>query len=187
MDIDLDDTHAIYDHLDHDGLIAHSNQLALELAQAQEQIAMLRPSVWSFALLMEQRLRANDHKGGWDACEPRDLMEGILEELDELQRCDPHDPNIAYEAADMANYAMMYTDNSFHLFKAPVLVEQCIASFSRKIQKATLLHERQRWAAICERVLNQKNEDGVYFYEDEDSAIAIAAIKEQGLIRLLVN
>ena len=44
----------------------------------------LRPSVQAFAVEMEQKLRENDYKGGWDDCEPSHLLGRLLNEVAEL-------------------------------------------------------------------------------------------------------
>lgn len=83
--------------------------------------ADLRPEVLKFACLMEQKLRENDHKGGWrdDSCDA--LLDRLREETLELQdACDLHTSfasvgarnNLALEAADVANFAMMIADNA---------------------------------------------------------------------------
>lgn len=75
-----------------------------------------RPVVQWFAKQMEQALRKNDHKGGWDKCDPYDLLERLREESDELHEAiGPSGrmfPGLAViaEAADVANYAMMIAD-----------------------------------------------------------------------------
>lgn len=68
--------------------------------------------VW-FAEEMEKKLRENDHKGGWDGCDPWGLIVRTYEELGEL--CDAYtsgeDPDtVIREAADVANFAMMVAD-----------------------------------------------------------------------------
>ena len=81
----------------------------------------LRPEVAAFALAMEERLRANDHKGGWKRCSQRYLFNGILGELHELHAAWDLEPGagelrfmrasrIRAEAADLANYSMMLAD-----------------------------------------------------------------------------
>lgn len=49
-----------------------------------------RPEVEKFADLMEERLRVNDHKGGWNECAPHWLLMRMLEEAAEvLQELEP--------------------------------------------------------------------------------------------------
>jgi NTP pyrophosphatase (non-canonical NTP hydrolase) len=87
---------------------------------------VLRPSLQRFAELMEKTLRENDHKGGWENMSTSSIMRRIDEELGELKdariimehaaftrsttfaaRC----RQVAKEAADVANFAMMLADN----------------------------------------------------------------------------
>jgi hypothetical protein len=91
----------------------------------------LRPEVEAFAQLMEQKLRENDHKGGWDDCDVDWLLTRMDEESRELAKCrfeearaivgvgpymitregrDAARRNIGAEAADVANFAMMIAD-----------------------------------------------------------------------------
>lgn len=77
-----------------------------------------RPVVQAFAQRMESKLRANDHRGGWDSESTEWLLARLYEEVAELalelNRYD--DPpatrasRIAHEAADVANFAMMLAD-----------------------------------------------------------------------------
>ena len=75
-----------------------------------------RPEVLAFAVLMELKLRYNDHKEPWAGLgivELKRLMAIEVEELDDASDGDPDDDsdNIALEAADVANFAMMIADN----------------------------------------------------------------------------
>ena len=80
----------------------------------------LRPEVQTFAMAMEDRLRANDHKGGWDNEFPQRLIERCREELgeldvaiDEIRANGPNEERLAsvlMEAADVGNFAMMVED-----------------------------------------------------------------------------
>ena len=81
----------------------------------------IRPEAHIFALAMEERLRSNDVKGGWEHLTPTLLLSRLLEEAGELAREIRHleevDPtpeeamSVRKEAADVANYAMMIADN----------------------------------------------------------------------------
>ena len=80
-------------------------------------MARLRESVQWFAELMENKLRENDYKGGWDNENIYWLWERLRDESSELlaaidaTRDLYADPiNIALEAADIANFAMMIAD-----------------------------------------------------------------------------
>jgi hypothetical protein len=84
----------------------------------------LRPEVAAFARLMEQKLRENDHKGGWDQESKHWLLGRLKEETSELDNaiCDWACTKIGSqgereatvvvgrEAADVANFAMMIAD-----------------------------------------------------------------------------
>jgi hypothetical protein len=77
-----------------------------------------------FAQLMEKKLRANDHKDGWEDCPDESLMRMLRDEVEELEEalhisC-PHcgremkpafGENVLSETADVANFAMMIADN----------------------------------------------------------------------------
>ena len=74
---------------------------------------ILRESVSRFACVMEGVLRDNDHKGGWDDCEPGWLLRRMGQELAELRRaygrratCE----EVRKECADVANFAMMLAE-----------------------------------------------------------------------------
>lgn len=69
----------------------------------------LRPSVKRFAEVMESKLRVNDHRGGWDNCNSQWLLAKVMEELGELLQAQMP-AEIAEEAADAANYLMMYVE-----------------------------------------------------------------------------
>lgn len=84
-----------------------------------------RPEVQRFAVLMEQALRDNEHRGGWDGCDADWLLTRLDEEARELHACktqaaqesagDGHwlrdvRRQIADEAADVGNFAMMVAD-----------------------------------------------------------------------------
>jgi NTP pyrophosphatase (non-canonical NTP hydrolase) len=78
----------------------------------------LRPAVRAFAEAMERKLRANDHKSGWEDMAPQTLLLKLnaearelrfeVEGADELERETPR--LIRDEAADVANMAMMIAD-----------------------------------------------------------------------------
>jgi NTP pyrophosphatase (non-canonical NTP hydrolase) len=69
---------------------------------------------------MEEKLRENDHKGGWGTMSAASLFVRLVEETGELaslvdrMRGLPEiawRAKIAREAADVANFAMMIADN----------------------------------------------------------------------------
>ena len=70
-----------------------------------------------FSQFMEHKLRANDHKGGWEEMSIDklfDLMQGEVGELKEALN-EGNFVNILFEAADVANYAMMIAWNALRL------------------------------------------------------------------------
>lgn len=86
--------------------------LAAEITDVRGQItrekeAGPRPSVLAFAARMEQKLKANDHKGGWMNEDPLWLMKRLREECDELEAAILRDSGYGGEAADVGNFAMM--------------------------------------------------------------------------------
>jgi hypothetical protein len=101
-----------------------------------------RDEVKAFAVLMEAKLRENDHKGGWIGCEVYWLLDRLREEADEvaaLVKSFEGTPPMRYvsatgelkplskstrgrigrEAADVANFAMMLADVCGALPSAP--------------------------------------------------------------------
>lgn len=79
-----------------------------------------------FVFAMEAELQANDHKGGWEGCTLRQMLDRLREETDELEEAvatledyqgESTDParrhlqvQVRREAADVANFAMMIHD-----------------------------------------------------------------------------
>lgn len=77
----------------------------------------MRESVQWFAEQMEARLKANDHKGGWERDLLSRLFDRLCEEAVELEQAIEGNATvdqIAREAADVANFAMMIADNARH-------------------------------------------------------------------------
>jgi NTP pyrophosphatase (non-canonical NTP hydrolase) len=77
----------------------------------------VRESVKWFAEQMENKLKENDKKGGWDDCNIYWLIQRIREETNELlsavnlnRDLGATKENIIGEAADVANFAMMIAD-----------------------------------------------------------------------------
>ncbi len=91
---------------------------AARLREHHEILRGVRPAVVSFAVLMEEVLRAHDHKGGWgpDNCTVDYLLRRLGQEVGELRRAwrgwadDRDDARCQHEAADVANFAMMVAD-----------------------------------------------------------------------------
>lgn len=96
--------------------------LRQQLAEVQGREEYCRPEVRWFARKMEERLRANDHKGGWNNCDTEWLLGRLNEEVEELEsefdrkersgHAILRPESIAREAADVANFAMMIADNN---------------------------------------------------------------------------
>lgn len=66
-----------------------------------------------FVQVMERKLRANAHKGGWRACSDAYLLRRLGEEKAELVaaiRRGAARAEVLAEAADVANFAMMIAD-----------------------------------------------------------------------------
>ena len=87
----------------------------------------LRLSVVSFAKIMEEKLRKNDHKGGWENLslgQLRRRINGELKELDESisyflatkwslepkEEVQKRTENVKKELADVANFCMMMSE-----------------------------------------------------------------------------
>ncbi len=75
---------------------------------------MMRQEVASFAGLMERKLQENDHKGGWSGDTAQALMQRLREEVEELglelSKVTVNGSVAAFEAVDVANFAMMIVD-----------------------------------------------------------------------------
>ncbi len=91
----------------------------------------IRPPLKAFAIIMEQKLKDNDYKGGWASCESSELLRMLKEEVYELEEIlnkkewsrhgrsagenvsltDVSGEAIAKECADVANFAMMIADS----------------------------------------------------------------------------
>jgi len=92
---------------------------------AKKEREKVRPEVWQFALLMEKKLKENDHKSHWSKCNQEYLLKRLDEEVEELHKCfffyspgdmnffmdGQHEDKIPGEAVDVANFAMMLWDN----------------------------------------------------------------------------
>lgn len=69
----------------------------------------LSVEVKAFAVAMEAKLRANDHKGGWKQSPVTYLFSRLEEEVAELKKAVVNGGTLG-EAADVANFAMMIAD-----------------------------------------------------------------------------
>ena len=81
----------------------------------------MRTEVKRFAALMEGQLKANDYKGHWIDEDDEYLLQRLLEEVGELivaimqaKELGMRASMIHKEAADVANFAMMISDNHRH-------------------------------------------------------------------------
>ncbi|MBK1611720.1 hypothetical protein [Bacillus cereus] len=79
----------------------------------------MRNEVVEFANVMEEKLKANEHRGGWDDCSIDFLTYRLREEQAELFNAlrlyhmfpsDDTRKRVEDECADMANFAMMIRD-----------------------------------------------------------------------------
>jgi hypothetical protein len=89
----------------------------------------VREEVRRFAQMMELKLKANDHKGGWQNCSPLFLLGRLKEETAELEQeirkwflADKE--QIIKEAVDVANFAMMIADLARREKPQSVIVEE---------------------------------------------------------------
>jgi NTP pyrophosphatase (non-canonical NTP hydrolase) len=73
---------------------------------------MPRPEIEQFAMIMEEKLQKNDHKGGWTGCAAHALLDRLRQETDELEEALIHKSpeEVCLEAADVANFCMMIAD-----------------------------------------------------------------------------
>lgn len=75
----------------------------------------LRKEVQWFAEQMEEKLRQNDYKGGWDKCSMQYLTMRLTQERKELNKLlkkkNKSSEDITKECVDIANFAMMIADN----------------------------------------------------------------------------
>jgi hypothetical protein len=72
-------------------------------------------AVWWFSKQMLKKLKLHNHKDHWSGMSDDQLLDRLMDEVKELEHelvngGDPKD--IAYEAADIANFAMMIADNA---------------------------------------------------------------------------
>jgi len=71
----------------------------------------MRKEVRWFAEKMEEVLRENDHRGGWEDMSALELFSCFLGEVYELDSALWHgDGDVVKECCDVANYAMMIAD-----------------------------------------------------------------------------
>lgn len=74
----------------------------------------MRAKLLSFAVIMQEKLDDNAHKGGWANETPKQLLKRAKQELRELEAAVNNtyqsEDDIAREAADVANFCMMIAD-----------------------------------------------------------------------------
>lgn len=73
----------------------------------------MRDEVRVFAETMEEQLKENDYKGGWQNCSNSYLLGRLKDEVEELKIAlldYESGPAIVKEAVDVANFAMMIAD-----------------------------------------------------------------------------
>lgn len=80
----------------------------------------VRPEVARFALLMEAKLRANDHKQPWRHCSLNYLSTRLTQERAELRQALKKREDVGLECADVANFAMMIADKVGDLPALPI-------------------------------------------------------------------
>ena len=73
--------------------------------------------ILEFALQMQRKMQLNSHKNGWKHLSNKHLLKRLRQEVIELEKIleskDSVAPqDIAYECADIANFAMMIFDNN---------------------------------------------------------------------------
>ncbi len=100
---------------DYQRVVRHNVELKLrnDYLECLHRAGGLRLIVLWFAQQMEQKLRENDHKGGWHHNKAPELVSRLLEEVAELRTAltQPGSAETVAEAADVANFAMMIADN----------------------------------------------------------------------------
>ncbi|TDL50924.1 hypothetical protein E2R60_20465 [Paenibacillus dendritiformis] len=69
-----------------------------------------RNAVTAFSLLMEQRLKENDNKGGWEFCAYEYLVYRLKRKIERLSYCRSQS-EFQNVCADIGNYAMILYDN----------------------------------------------------------------------------
>jgi len=91
-----------------------TEELIAALKERGFDVLMVRREVREFALAMEAKLAANDHKGGWKQDGAFSLFGRLVEESGELSdaliatTAEPR--RVLHEAVDVANFAMMIAD-----------------------------------------------------------------------------
>jgi hypothetical protein len=80
-------------------------------AQIRSKDFKLRPAVAEFAAQLEEKLRKNDDKGGWEICSFQYLIKRLEQEVEELKGAETTWLTNG-EAIDVAAFAMMIWENN---------------------------------------------------------------------------
>jgi len=147
----------------------------------------LRPEVAAFARLMEDRLQANEQKGGWKGCSVSWLFDRLMGEANELS----HELEArAYmwvdkEAADVANFAMMIVDVCGRLKSgvpapSPSPLPKEVDEAMERIQRA--LHHADHYRNVYQ---NFGEEDQLIEFRRDKAALAVirAALEPKRVTR----
>lgn len=81
-----------------------------ELSNVDSDITQVRAEVKLFALVMENKLRANEARGGWKDCTPSAMLGETVRAVLALGEAGRTNTDIIGRAANVANFAMMYAD-----------------------------------------------------------------------------
>jgi len=71
------------------------------------------PALHTLVRRMLEKLEANEHKGGWESCDTQWLLDQVRGEIEELIVAweEGTADEVLSEAADVANFVMMFADN----------------------------------------------------------------------------
>lgn len=81
-----------------------------EADKLDDDILHVRQSVKLFAVAMENKLRANEARGGWRDCAPSTMLAECVRNVAALGQAVRTGRGIASQAADVGNFAMMVAD-----------------------------------------------------------------------------
>ncbi|MEF3312575.1 hypothetical protein PV433_27165 [Paenibacillus sp. GYB004] len=98
--------------LDRDCIMVYEfgEEVALFSQQVTVRCPAMRKEVYAFALQMEEQLRANDHKGGWENTSTDYFIDQLHKNTRKLLSCTSHE-EYRLRCANIANFAMMLADN----------------------------------------------------------------------------
>ena len=86
------------------------NEVALFAQQVSVRYPAIRKEVYAFARTMEDQLRANEQKGGWENSSFDYLMHHLHRNAAKLRNCSSHE-EFRRRCANIANFTMMLADN----------------------------------------------------------------------------